>query len=55
MVLGSLCVIDTKPREFSEEERRRLQEMADELMAQIEGEHRERLEKKQADPVSGAN
>ncbi|MXQ12193.1 AI-2E family transporter [Microvirga makkahensis] len=36
LVVGSLSVIDTKPREFQEPSRRRLQEMADELMAQIE-------------------
>ncbi|HEY8381238.1 MAG TPA: AI-2E family transporter [Microvirga sp.] len=35
LVLGSLCVIDTKPRSFSEDERRRLQEEADRLMAEI--------------------
>ncbi len=36
LVLGSLCVIDTKPREFSESDRSRLQKMADELMADLE-------------------
>jgi predicted PurR-regulated permease PerM/GAF domain-containing protein len=36
LVVGSLCVIDTQPREFPEPDRRRLQQMADELMAQIE-------------------
>ncbi|KLK93612.1 phytochrome sensor protein [Microvirga vignae] len=36
VVIGSLCVIDTQPREFPEQDRRRLQEMADALMAQIE-------------------
>jgi GAF domain-containing protein len=36
LVIGSLCVIDTQPREFPEPDRQRLQEMADELMAQIE-------------------
>lgn len=36
LVLGSLCVIDTKPRPFPEEDRLRLQAMADALMAQIE-------------------
>ncbi|WP_445500389.1 AI-2E family transporter [Microvirga sp. G4-2] len=36
VVIGSLCVIDTQPREFPEQNRRRLQEMADDLMAQIE-------------------
>jgi predicted PurR-regulated permease PerM len=36
LVLGSLCVIDTKPRQFSESDRSRLQKMADELMADLE-------------------
>jgi len=36
LVLGSLCVIDMEPREFSEEERVRLQNMADDLMAELE-------------------
>jgi predicted PurR-regulated permease PerM/GAF domain-containing protein len=36
LVIGSLCIIDTQPREFPEPERRRLQQMADELMARIE-------------------
>jgi GAF domain-containing protein len=36
LILGSLCVIDTKPRTFSEEESRTLQSMADELMARVE-------------------
>ncbi|PVE23774.1 phytochrome sensor protein [Microvirga sp. KLBC 81] len=36
LVIGSLCVIDTRPREFAESDRRHLQEIADELMAQIE-------------------
>jgi predicted PurR-regulated permease PerM/GAF domain-containing protein len=36
LVVGSLCVIDTQPREFAEPDRRRLQQMADELMARIE-------------------
>jgi hypothetical protein len=35
-VIGTLCVIDTNPRRFPEPDRRRLQEMADELMSQIE-------------------
>jgi predicted PurR-regulated permease PerM/GAF domain-containing protein len=35
-VVGSLCVVDTQPREFADRDRRRLQEMADELMARIE-------------------
>jgi predicted PurR-regulated permease PerM/GAF domain-containing protein len=36
LVLGSLCVIDMEPREFSDEERVRLQNMADDLMAELE-------------------
>jgi GAF domain-containing protein len=37
LVLGSLCVIDTNPRSFSEDEQRRLQAMADDLMKELEG------------------
>jgi len=36
LVIGSLCVIDTQPREFPEPDRQRLQDMADALMTQIE-------------------
>jgi GAF domain-containing protein len=36
LILGSLCVIDTKPRTFSEEDRGKLQTMADALMARVE-------------------
>lgn len=36
LVIGSLSVIDTQPREFPEPDRQRLQEMADALMRQIE-------------------
>jgi hypothetical protein len=35
-VLGSLCVIDTKPRKFSKKEQKLLQLIAGELMAKIE-------------------
>jgi hypothetical protein len=35
-VLGSLCVIDTKPRTFNAKDRKLLQVIADELMANIE-------------------
>ncbi len=35
-VIGALCIIDTKPREFPEPDRLRLQEMANELMAELE-------------------
>jgi GAF domain-containing protein len=36
LVIGSLCVIDTKPRPFDEEDRRRLQGLADALMTRME-------------------
>ncbi|HZH11926.1 MAG TPA: AI-2E family transporter [Microvirga sp.] len=36
VVIGALCIIDTRPRQFPEAECRRLQKMADELMSQIE-------------------
>jgi hypothetical protein len=36
LVVGCLCVIDTRPREFPEADRRRLQDMADALMIQVE-------------------
>ncbi|WP_082145526.1 AI-2E family transporter [Microvirga massiliensis] len=36
LVLGSLCVIDTKPRSFSDADRSRLQEEADQVMVQLE-------------------
>jgi GAF domain-containing protein len=39
-VLGSLCVIDTKPRTFSAKDRKLLQTIADELMAKVEAECR---------------
>lgn len=32
MPIGSLCLLDTKPRQFSEQEKRLLQEYADEIM-----------------------
>ena len=35
-VLGSLCVIDTKPRRFSDRDRKLLQIIADELIAKVE-------------------
>jgi hypothetical protein len=52
LVLGSLCVIDTEPRQFSEEDRNRLQAMANELMAMIESEHSAKAEKTKPAPVS---
>ena len=51
-VIGSLSVIDTQPREFSELDRRRLQQMADELMADLE---RRRAERGNRPLVSEAN
>ncbi|RXG83588.1 GAF domain-containing protein [Bradyrhizobium vignae] len=35
-VVGCLCVIDTEPREFTERDRHRLQEVANQLMADIQ-------------------
>ena len=40
LVLGSLCVIDTKPRKFPKKDQKLLQVIADELMAKIEAECR---------------
>jgi hypothetical protein len=37
-VLGSLCVIDTKPRSFGPKDRKLLQIIADELMSKVEAE-----------------
>ena len=39
-VLGSLCVIDVKPRSFGSKDRKFLQLIADELMSKVEAEHR---------------
>ncbi len=36
LVVGCLCVIDTRPREFPKADRQRLQDMADALMIQVE-------------------
>jgi hypothetical protein len=41
-VLGSLCVIDTKPRSFGPKDRKLLQIIADELMSKVEAECRRR-------------
>jgi len=54
LVVGSLCVIDTEPRQFSDEERRRLQQMADELMAQIERDAAERTQSGSPSALQGA-
>jgi predicted PurR-regulated permease PerM/GAF domain-containing protein len=53
LALGSLCVIDMEPREFSEADRRKLQSMADELMAQIERQSSEVMDKRE--PHSAAS
>ena len=55
LVIGSLCVIDTRPREFPEQDRRRLQEMADEVMAEIERRSADGKGKAQHDPVTAAS
>jgi GAF domain-containing protein len=39
-VLGSLCIIDSKPRQFPKKDQKLLQVIADELMAKIEAECR---------------
>jgi predicted PurR-regulated permease PerM/GAF domain-containing protein len=49
LVIGSLCLIDTQPREFAPSDLQRLQAMADELMGQIE---RRATEKASAKPAS---
>jgi GAF domain-containing protein len=36
VIIGALCVIDTKPREFAEADQRKLQKMGDDLMAEFE-------------------
>jgi predicted PurR-regulated permease PerM len=58
-VLGSLCVIDSKPRQFPKKEQKLLQVIADELMAQIEADCRRSevvLKESQAqDPASKSN
>jgi GAF domain-containing protein len=38
VVLGALCVIDTKPRSFSDDERSRLQQFADDLITKLKAE-----------------
>ena len=40
LVLGTLCVIDTKPRKFPKRDQKLLQVIADELMAKIDAECR---------------
>jgi predicted PurR-regulated permease PerM/GAF domain-containing protein len=52
LAIGALCIIDTQPREFSESDCQRLQEMADELMSQIEPRSVEDTSKPQTDLVT---
>ncbi|MBQ0822228.1 AI-2E family transporter [Microvirga sp. HBU67558] len=52
LVIGTLCVIDMRPREFQEPDCRRLQVMADELMSQIERRSVEQMGSPQADLVT---
>ena len=47
-VVGSLCVIDTKPRTFTDKDKKLLQIIADELMAKVEAECARGV-----DPISG--
>ncbi|WP_244510692.1 AI-2E family transporter [Microvirga guangxiensis] len=54
LVIGTLCVIDTRPREFSEPNCRRLQDMADELMSQIERRPVEDTSRPRPNPVTVA-
>ena len=51
LVIGALCIIDTRPRTFPESDCRRLQEMADELMNQIERRASEDTGKPQRSPT----
>ena len=51
LAVGTLSVIDTQPREFPDEDRRRLQAMADDLMERIEGRSAKGSDEKQADPI----
>jgi predicted PurR-regulated permease PerM/GAF domain-containing protein len=55
LVIGTLCVIDTRPREFPELDCRRLQDMADELMSQIERRSADDTGRPQADLVKVAS
>jgi GAF domain-containing protein len=55
VVLGSLCVIDMEPRQFSEADRDRLQAMADEVMAGLERTRGRAAEKPDANPGQREN
>jgi hypothetical protein len=39
IVIGTFSIIDTEPRDFPDEDRTRLQEAADDLMAEIAQQH----------------
>jgi GAF domain-containing protein len=52
IAIGSLSVIDTKPREFTEADRRLLQQFSDRLMARIERRSSENAGASRADPLS---
>jgi len=52
LVIGTLCLIDARPREFPETDRQRLQDMANELMGQIERRSEEGLDKAQSAAVT---
>jgi predicted PurR-regulated permease PerM/GAF domain-containing protein len=56
VVVGSLSVIDTQPRQFLEPDRRRLQAMADELVADLERQSSDsESHSREAVPSAGAN
>jgi predicted PurR-regulated permease PerM len=55
VILGSLCVIDMEPRQFSEADRDRLQTMADEVMAGLERTRGRAAEKPDANPGQREN
>lgn len=55
LAVGALCIIDTRPRAFPEADCRRLQQMADELMSEIERRSAEDAGKPETDLVTIAN
>jgi len=54
VVIGALCLIDTQPREFTEADCQRLQDMADDLMNQLERRSTEGSDNAQGDLVTVA-
>jgi len=54
LAIGTLCLIDTQPREFPEADGRRLQDMADDLMNQLERRSAKDAGKAQANVVTAA-